>query len=176
MKGPYVDLILEADAVRLRAWRPTDARWYVESRDDVIYQFTTEQPTLTVEETIAAINAANTASSAICMAITDRASGALLGNLYIALAQEKQTGEIGYWLAKDARGRGIATTAVKLLSAWALQHLPLQGLWLKAMAENQPSRNVAERAGFHEVAPEEIDGVMWVRYECKWDHERGSYG
>ena len=54
MKGPYVDLVLEADTVRLRAWQPTDARWYVKSRDDVIYQFTTEQQTLTIEETVAA--------------------------------------------------------------------------------------------------------------------------
>lgn len=169
MKGPYVDLTLEADSVRLRAWRPADAQWYVEARDDLIYQFTTEQPTLTVEETVAAINAANQSRSAVCLAITDRESIALLGNLYIALEQEQHTGEIGYWLAKDARGRGVATTAVKLLATWALQNLPLKSLWLKAMTNNGASRKVAERAGFHEVATEEVNGVAWTKYELMQD-------
>lgn len=169
MKGPYVDLTLEADAVRLRAWRPADAQWYVEARDDLIYQFTTEQPTLTVEATVAAINAANQSRSAVCLAITERECGALLGNLYLALDQEQHTGEIGYWLAKEARGRGVATTAVKLLSAWALQNLPLTSLWLKAMTDNRASRKVAERAGFYEVAAEEVNGVAWTKYEFKQD-------
>lgn len=174
MNRPYIDLVLEAEAVRLRAWRPSDAQWYVEARDDLIYQFTTERPTLTLEETIAAINAANQSSSAVCLAITDQESGALLGNLYIALEQEHQTGEIGYWLAKDARGRGIATTAVKLLSAWARQQLPLKSLWLKAITDNHTSRKVAERAGFHEITVEEVDGVMWTKYEFRQD-DRAIY-
>ncbi|MCE7987165.1 MAG: N-acetyltransferase [Caldilinea sp. CFX5] len=169
MKGPYVDLVLEADAVRLRAWQPADAKWYVEARDDLIYQFTTEKQTLTVEETVVAINAANISNGAICMAITDQASDELLGNLYIDPAQVNQTGEVGYWLARQARGRGIATTAVKLLSAWALAHLSLKHLWLKVMAENRASCNVAERVGFREVGRQEADGVQWVIYEFKQD-------
>jgi RimJ/RimL family protein N-acetyltransferase len=57
-------------------------------------------------------------------------------------------GEIGYWLAADARGRGTATRAVRLIAGWALAALPLPALEIHVLPANAASHGVARRAGF----------------------------
>ena len=47
-----------------------------------------------------------------------------------------------------ARGRGIATDALKLLTRWAFDQLGLQRLQLKADPDNAASQRVAEKAGY----------------------------
>jgi RimJ/RimL family protein N-acetyltransferase len=53
-----------------------------------------------------------------------------------------------YWLAPAARGRGLATCAVRLLAGWAFRELALARLWLQIEPENVASQRVAERCGF----------------------------
>jgi len=55
--------------------------------------------------------------------------------------------ELGYLVAPGARGRGIGTTAVRLLTRWALDE-GLTRLVLLIDAENVGSRTVAERSGY----------------------------
>ena len=55
---------------------------------------------------------------------------------------------LGYWLAAEARGRGVATHAVRLLSRWAIAELGLARLELTCGPDNEASRRVAERCGF----------------------------
>jgi RimJ/RimL family protein N-acetyltransferase len=57
-------------------------------------------------------------------------------------------GEIGYWTAAQARGRGITTRAVVLLRDWAHASLGLREIDILAHRDNRPSQRVAERAGF----------------------------
>jgi RimJ/RimL family protein N-acetyltransferase len=54
----------------------------------------------------------------------------------------------GYWLAPRARGRGIATRAVKLLARWAFDELGIERLQLTCGPDNLASQRVAQRAGF----------------------------
>jgi RimJ/RimL family protein N-acetyltransferase len=56
-------------------------------------------------------------------------------------------GDIGYWLRRDARGRGYTTRAVLLLARWAFD-LGCERLQIRADTENESSVRVAERAGF----------------------------
>lgn len=56
--------------------------------------------------------------------------------------------EVGYWLRREARGRGVATTAVRLVAGWAFSELGVGRLNLQTAPENLPSQRVAERAGF----------------------------
>jgi RimJ/RimL family protein N-acetyltransferase len=56
--------------------------------------------------------------------------------------------ELGYWVAREARGRGAATRAVRLLAAWIFESLPIDRIEICAEPENAASRRVAERAGF----------------------------
>lgn len=57
-------------------------------------------------------------------------------------------GEIGYWVAREHRGRGIATAAVRLLAGWALSGLGLRRLEILAFRGNAASERVAQNAGF----------------------------
>ena len=57
-------------------------------------------------------------------------------------------GSIGYWVARAHRRRGAATTAVQLVSEWALTTLRLARISLITDPENIPSQRVAERAGY----------------------------
>ena len=55
---------------------------------------------------------------------------------------------IGYWLAPHARGRGIATHAVRLIAGWAFRDLQVARLELTCGPDNVASQRVAERCGF----------------------------
>lgn len=56
--------------------------------------------------------------------------------------------EVGYWLAPAARGRGFATRAVRLVTAWALDDLARPQIHLQVKDGNVASQRVAERAGY----------------------------
>jgi RimJ/RimL family protein N-acetyltransferase len=55
---------------------------------------------------------------------------------------------VGYWLTPGARGRGVATHAVRLLARWAFAELGLARLELTCGPDNEASQRVAERCGF----------------------------
>lgn len=86
-------------------------------------------------------------------AITDAASGALIGSISLMrFAWRHRRGEVGYWLGADARGHGHATRAVRLISRWGFDALGLQRIDLLAATGNPASQRVARRAGFTEEA------------------------
>ena len=60
----------------------------------------------------------------------------------------ERVGDVGYWLASWARGRGVATRALRLLCAWAFDSLDLARIQLHTLPDNDASQRVAERAGF----------------------------
>ncbi len=55
---------------------------------------------------------------------------------------------IGYWLAADAQGHGIVTSAVRALCELAFGEWGLHRVELRAQPANVRSRAVAERCGF----------------------------
>jgi RimJ/RimL family protein N-acetyltransferase len=65
-----------------------------------------------------------------------------------AFNEERASTEVGYWVAPPARGTGVAPRAVRLITAWALENLPLRRIDLPLDAGNAASRRVAEKAGF----------------------------
>jgi RimJ/RimL family protein N-acetyltransferase len=56
--------------------------------------------------------------------------------------------EVGYWLARAARGRGHATRAVHIISRWGFDSLDLERIELRAATVNVASQRVAQRSGF----------------------------
>ncbi|GGX27392.1 GNAT family N-acetyltransferase [Streptomyces chryseus] len=56
--------------------------------------------------------------------------------------------EIGYWGAKEHRGRGYVTEAVRAVAHWAFTSAGVERLEWRAEIGNDASRAVAERAGF----------------------------
>jgi RimJ/RimL family protein N-acetyltransferase len=61
---------------------------------------------------------------------------------------EQGRAAIGYWLAPPARGRGVATHAVRLIARWAFNDLRIARLELTCGPDNRASQRVAERCGF----------------------------
>ena len=57
---------------------------------------------------------------------------------------------IGYWLSTETQGRGIASAAVRGLTAHAFREWGLHRIELRAAPDNVRSRAVAERCGFRE--------------------------
>jgi RimJ/RimL family protein N-acetyltransferase len=56
--------------------------------------------------------------------------------------------QIGYWVKRDARSRGVATRALRLISHWAIDELGAARVQLVTEPANVASQRVAEKAGF----------------------------
>ncbi|HVU78756.1 MAG TPA: GNAT family protein [Gaiellaceae bacterium] len=69
---------------------------------------------------------------------------------FVRLDVGQQEGEIGYVLSRAARGRGVATRAVGLLTEWGFGELALERIELRIDDRNAASKRVAERAGYSE--------------------------
>jgi RimJ/RimL family protein N-acetyltransferase len=81
--------------------------------------------------------------------VVDADRDRLLGSVGIVHVDwEEGRCELGYWVVREARGRGIATRAVKLLAGWIFEALPIDRVEICAEPENTGSRLVAERTGF----------------------------
>ena len=74
--------------------------------------------------------------------------GAVVGAMGIAISEANRRGIIGYWMGAPARGRGVCTRALRLLSGWAFEELELGRLELVTDPDNLASQRVAEKAGF----------------------------
>lgn len=82
-------------------------------------------------------------------AIVHAGTGDLLGSIsLLRFSWENARAEVGYWLARGARGAGHATRAVGLICAWGFAALRLERIDLMAATGNPASQRVAERAGF----------------------------
>ncbi|GAA3526923.1 hypothetical protein GCM10022234_25230 [Aeromicrobium panaciterrae] len=81
-------------------------------------------------------------------AIADRATDQLLGNVAVMDMLRPGSGEIGYWMHPDARGKGVMTEATRLVVAHAWSGLDRRRLVLYAADGNIGSNKVAEAAGF----------------------------
>ncbi len=81
----------------------------------------------------------------LTFAIVDQKSDRFLGAVAIRF---REGGSLGYWLSREARGKGIMTAAVKALVDWARTNHGIQRLYITAHPENVASQRVAEKAGF----------------------------
>jgi RimJ/RimL family protein N-acetyltransferase len=97
---------------------------------------------------------------AATFAICD-ASGSCVGHIFVNMSGVRR-GSVGYWMLPEARGKGLASHALRLVSRWALRDLDLRRLALLTEPSNRQSRRVAEANGFLEEGVlrsyAEIDG------------------
>jgi len=141
---------LDGTGLTLREWTPGDApdvmaafavpdiqRWNRRRIDDLDE----------AGQLIAGWVANRARETGLAWAITD--DEGLLGRIALrGLSLAEGLGVFGYWVLPRARGRGVATTALELVSAWAFDDLGLHRLELAHSVANPASCRVAERAGF----------------------------
>ncbi len=86
----------------------------------------------------------------IHFAITDATTDQLLGTVGLKKTDwSTRISEIGYWVAPWARGRGVATEAVRSVGRWLLTDQGFERMELKAAVADVASQKAAERAGLH---------------------------
>jgi RimJ/RimL family protein N-acetyltransferase len=105
------------------------------------------RPTMSAEQLLELNRSRWDHDEAATFSICD-ATGACVGHVFVNLSGMRRGG-VGYWLLPEARGKGLATRAVTLVSRWALGELALARLALLTEPSNRQSQRVAERCGFH---------------------------
>jgi RimJ/RimL family protein N-acetyltransferase len=82
-------------------------------------------------------------------AILDPSTGTFLGMIaFVVLRLESLEAEVGYIVAPEVRGRGVANRALTLLTRWGFETVGLERIELRAELENPASLKVAERCGY----------------------------
>jgi RimJ/RimL family protein N-acetyltransferase len=94
----------------------------------------------------------------VTLAITQRPERQLIGTVSLKLARGQRHAELGYWLAPDAWGRGIATEAAAALVGWGFEALALDRVHARVLADNPASRRVLDKLGLavERVCPAEF--------------------
>jgi RimJ/RimL family protein N-acetyltransferase len=152
---PLPEPPLEDGVVRVRGWRPDDLWARVDAwRDDSLMRFML-QPAPAAPSVAAAADWLDVRErrrergEALFLVVADPEDDGALGCVWLwNVDLVNGRGEVGYWLLRDARGRGAATRAVRMLVGYAFGPLGLERLELFTLPGNVASERVAERAGF----------------------------
>jgi [ribosomal protein S5]-alanine N-acetyltransferase len=170
---------MEGKGVRLRPFRTSDIDRIVEACSDpgtTHWLVSMPRPyerhnALAYLDSIAEL-AARGLGAAWCMA--DPRDDRCLGSISLdGLSGYAKRGEIGYWTHPDARGRGVVTEAVQLVTRHARRSGLARSILIRCARGNLASRRVAERAGYSKIGIQPIseplsDGQLadLVLYSC----------
>jgi RimJ/RimL family protein N-acetyltransferase len=82
-------------------------------------------------------------------AIAKRSDRGVLGRIGIRkIDLEEGSGEITYWVLREARGAGVASRSTNVVCTWAFEQLGLHRLELRHSVLNAPSCRVAAKSLF----------------------------
>ena len=104
-------------------------------------------------------------------AVEDEAGEFLGCVMAFGIEADAKTGELGYLVAPSARGRGVGTAALRLLTKWGFGERGLLRLELMISVDNEASKVVAERAGY---VKEGVLRSVYVKQDLREDHELWS--
>ena len=143
---------MHGDRVLLRDWERGDAPAIEPVCGDWdVCQFTTVPWRYTPGEArawIQRLSERRDAGSGLALAIVETGGHRPVGNVnLVRFSETRHEAALGYWLLPSARGRGLATTAARILSEWGFQELGLERVELAILPENAASHTVASRLG-----------------------------
>jgi RimJ/RimL family protein N-acetyltransferase/nitrite reductase/ring-hydroxylating ferredoxin subunit len=81
-------------------------------------------------------------------AIVDAATDRFVGSIGLHLGPNPRLHAVGYLVAPEARRRGVASRALRLVTRWGFEHVDIERLALWTLPGNVASQAVAENAGF----------------------------
>jgi RimJ/RimL family protein N-acetyltransferase len=150
MRLPQPNPPLADDEVMLRQWTLDDIPAVTAAcQDPEIPRWTTIPVPYTEADARAYIDVVTdpTLEDQANFAIAHVDDGRLIGSISLMIVKPK-VGEIGYWAAPEARGRGYTPRALRLLSRWGFEDLKLPRLQLGTFPGNRASERVAEKVGY----------------------------
>lgn len=110
------------------------------------------------------------AGDGAAFAITEPGDDRPVGSIGVRVLHDQGSAETGYHVIREARGRGLATAALRLLARWTFAELEVGRLQLTTHLDNPASQRVAEKAGFTregvlrawaDQRGERVDLIMW---------------
>ena len=165
--GVRSPVTLSDEAVVLRPWISSDASFMVEaSRDPAIERYNGPSPASAadagavierIQQCWRTFEVEGDPTGA-AFVIVDAALGEPVGMCGIDHWSSTGVAQFGYWLAAGARGRGLATRAVTLMTGWLFE-LGAARVFLTIHSDNAASAAVARRAGFTYGGTLRADGV-----------------
>jgi RimJ/RimL family protein N-acetyltransferase len=144
---------LAHEPVVLRPWRESDVpQLFAQFSDPVVQQFSWPSVDPYTEADAVAfvrnVEQARLHGRELQFALTDSQDVVVGGASLYDIDPDQGTAAVGYWVAAHARGRGLASGAVRLLAAWAFTELGLARISLTCGPDNKASQRVAARCGF----------------------------
>jgi RimJ/RimL family protein N-acetyltransferase len=147
----YPDPPLAAENVKLRKWDRTDLALVRQASANVELLVGTTLPDPFTETAGLAFIKRQwhrvESGEGVSLAIEDRRAGVAVGCTTLTL-RRVDVADLGYWLVRDARGRGIGRTTVELVVPWGLEALPIEAIEAFVHRENHPSRRILDTCGF----------------------------
>lgn len=147
------DLVLTSERLTLRPWRPEDAA-HVQSvmADPAMHAFLYLPDPYTGADAEAFVSdfgvRGRRDGTSLPAAIVDTATTSLVGAVELRLPGARDVaGEIGYWVAVAAQGRGYAAEATRALAAWGFAQ-GVHRIEVRCAVGNLASAKTALNAGF----------------------------
>jgi len=85
-----------------------------------------------------------TAHCAVC----DAATGELIGSVNLVHYPEREAGELGLWIVREARGRDAGTAALSLMIRYAFEQVGLERVECMIETPNEASQALVGKLGF----------------------------
>jgi RimJ/RimL family protein N-acetyltransferase len=136
---------------KVRSWRTSDAepltraannrKIWMNLRDAFPYPYTLKD----AREYIRSVRQ-RTPETSFAIAVNDEAIGGV--GFVLKPDVERVSAEIGYWVAEPFWGRGIASDALKAVTAYAVETHQLTRIFAVPFAWNAASCRVLEKAGY----------------------------
>lgn len=146
---PVEPVEVVAGALQLRPWERRHASAVVAASADPVIRQWNDPRVADPEAARAWVDRARDWGTHATWAVHDVTTGDVLGNVSLHRVEpEHARGEVGYWVLPQARGRGVASTAVAAATRFAFGALGLQRVELIHAIDNPASCRVAEKAGF----------------------------
>ena len=173
---PETQPTLIAGDLTLRPWQESDAdRIYEICQDPTIQEFTTIPVPYTQAH---AIGFVATRTEAFSRSESMPFAGVVDGRVVLSISLHNialfdHIGELGYWLAPEARGSGLTSRAVTTLTDY-LFTIGFRRLTAQTLPENHGSQKTLTNAGFHleSVVPQgmtrrdesQTDAMLFVKF------------
>jgi RimJ/RimL family protein N-acetyltransferase len=108
-----------------------------------------EEPTEELLRERFAADAHTPPAGAIQLAVADATTDAFLGTVILHSYNGRHGRiEVGFWLARDARGRGLGSRAVTLAVSWAFETLGVARVEMTTLPDNPGALALAASLGF----------------------------